>query len=88
MNACQLLHVVNTSVRERLIGTDAQICVRLESGSRVVLTATVSHDDKSSEISSSFVFDGDMVLLRGFGNAAAALEARINQARHEGLSVA
>ena len=38
-------------------------------------------------IKATFRFDGDMVLLRGFGRAADDLAALANQARHEGLTV-
>lgn len=36
------------------------------------------------EVSSMFRFDGDLVVLRGLGRAAFALECKINQVAHMG----
>lgn len=47
----------------------------------------VSPDGQVGTIKTGFRFDGDMVLLRGFGKAAAGLAALASSARHEGLAV-
>ena len=47
----------------------------------------VSPDGQIGTIKTTFRFDGDMVLLRGFGKAAADLAALSSSARHEGLAV-
>lgn len=47
----------------------------------------VSPDGQVGTIKTTFRFDGDMVLLRGFGKAAADLAALASSARHEGLTV-
>ena len=46
-----------------------------------------SLDGQIGMIKTTFRFDGDLVLLRGFGKAADDLAALVNQARHEGLTV-
>lgn len=40
-----------------------------------------------STVKTTFRFDGDLVLLRGFCHAADDLAAAVSQARHEGLVV-
>lgn len=47
----------------------------------------VSPDGQVSTIKTCFRFDGDLVLLRGFGKAAADLAALVSGAIHEGLAV-
>jgi hypothetical protein len=47
----------------------------------------VAPDGQVSTIKTIFRFDGDLVLLRGFGRAADDLAALGSQARHEGLAV-
>lgn len=47
----------------------------------------VAPDGQVGTIKTGFRFDGDLVLLRGFGKAAADLEALASSARHEGLVV-
>jgi len=47
----------------------------------------VSPDGQVGTIKTIFRFDGDMVLLRGFGKAANDLAALASSARHEGLVV-
>ena len=47
----------------------------------------VSPDGQVGTIKTTFRFDGDMVLLRGFGKAAADLAALASSARHEGFAV-
>lgn len=46
-----------------------------------------SPDGQVGTVRASFRFDGDLVLLRGFGQAASDLAAKVSQARHEGLTV-
>lgn len=46
-----------------------------------------SPDGQVGTIKTTFRFDGDLVLLRGFGKAADDIAALANQARHEGLTV-
>jgi hypothetical protein len=53
----------------------------------VQLSREVFYAGQVGEVRSIFRFDGDLVLLRGIGKAAADLEAKISQARHEGLEV-
>lgn len=85
-NPAALLAAVQTSVTNRAI--DATVRVSLETGNKVVLSATATLGERQCSLSTSFVFDGDLVLLRGFGRAADDLSARINQARHLAWSVA
>lgn len=87
MNACpcQLLHTVTKAIANREI--NASVKVRLEPGSMVVLSAVAQHNDTKAEITSRFMFDGDMIVLRGFGEAADLLEMRVGMARHMGLIV-
>ena len=47
----------------------------------------VSLDGQVGTIKTAFRFDGDLVLLRGFGKAADDLAALASSARHEGLTV-
>jgi hypothetical protein len=47
----------------------------------------ISPNGQIGTIKTTFRFDGDMVLLRGFGKAAADLAALASSARHEGLTV-
>lgn len=47
----------------------------------------VSPDGQVGTVKTGFRFDGDMVLLRGFGKAAADLAALVSSASHEGLTV-
>lgn len=47
----------------------------------------VAPDGRVGIIKTTFRFDGDLVLLRGFGRAADDLAALASQARHEGLTV-
>ena len=47
----------------------------------------VSPDGQVGTIKTTFRFDGDTVLLRGFGKAANDLAALASSARHEGLAV-
>lgn len=47
----------------------------------------VSPDGQVGTIKTCFRFDGDLVLLRGFGKAADDLAALASSARHEGLTV-
>lgn len=47
----------------------------------------VAPDGCVGTIKTTFRFDGDLVLLRGFGRAADDFAAKISQARHEGLAV-
>jgi len=47
----------------------------------------VSSDGQVGTIKTTFRFDGDMVLLRGFGKAASDLAALASSAIHEGLTV-
>ena len=46
-----------------------------------------SPDGQVGTIKTTFRFDGDLVLLRGFGKAADDLAAKVSGARHEGLTV-
>jgi hypothetical protein len=46
-----------------------------------------SRDGQVGTVKTCFRFDGDLVLLRGFGQAAADLAAKVSQAHHEGLTV-
>lgn len=47
----------------------------------------VAPDGQVGTVKTCFRFDGDLVLLRGFGKAAADLAALVSSARHEGLTV-
>lgn len=47
----------------------------------------VAPDGQVGTIKTTFRFDGDLVLLRGFGKAAADLAALASSAQHEGLTV-
>ena len=47
----------------------------------------VSPDGQVGTIKTCFRFDGDLVVLRGFGKAADDLAALASSARHEGLMV-
>lgn len=47
----------------------------------------VAPDGQVGTIRTTFRFDGDLVILRGFSRAADDLAAKVSQARHEGLVV-
>lgn len=47
----------------------------------------VGPDGQVDTIRTTFRFDGDLVILRGFSRAADDLAAKVSQARHEGLVV-
>lgn len=66
-------------------GVEAEVSVFLPF---VRLSREVSSPDgQVSRIRECFRFDGDLVLLRGAGEAVSNFAAKINQARHEGLTV-
>lgn len=71
---------VQNSLRSR--GLVAEVAVALPF---VKISRKVSfRDGLVVEVSSMFRFDGDLVVLRGFGRAACALECKVNQAEHMG----
>ncbi len=75
---------VAEAVREMGIHPDVKVFVE---DSTVILSLMVFQGNRKFEISTEFNFDGDLVLLRGFGKAADDLKARISSARHQGFLV-
>jgi hypothetical protein len=78
-----LTNAVHTALTAREQTADVAVFLPFVRLSREV----VAPDGRVGTIKATFRFDGDLVLLRGFGRAADDLAALANQARHEGLTV-
>lgn len=84
MNAASALtNAIRSALALREQTADVSVFLPFVRLSREVATP----DGQVGTIKTTFRFDGDLVLLRGFGKAADDLAALTNQARHEGLSV-
>ena len=81
--ATLLTSLVRSALTSRAQAADVSLFLPFVRLSREV----VSPDGQVGTIKTTFRFDGDMVLLRGFGKAAADLAALASSARHEGLTV-
>lgn len=81
--AATLTTAIHSALASREQSADVSVFLPFVRLSREVVTA----DGQVGTIKTTFRFDGDMVLLRGFGRAADDLAALANQARHEGLTV-
>lgn len=83
MNATHIVNAVRSALTSREQTADVAVFAPFVRLSREV----ASPDGQVGIIKITFRFDGDLVLLRGFGKAADDLAAKVNQARHEGLTV-
>lgn len=83
MNAAAVTNAVRTALTAREQVADVAVFLPFVRLSREVS----SPDGQVGTVKTTFRFDGDLVLLRGFGKAADDLAALVNQARHEGLTV-
>ena len=83
MNAADITNAICTALTAREQVADVAVFLPFVRLSREVS----SPDGQVGMIKTTFRFDGDLVLLRGFGKAADDLAALVNQARHEGLTV-
>ncbi len=81
--ATTLTNAVRSALASREQSADVAVFVPFVRLSREV----VAPDGQVGIVKTTFRFDGDLVLLRGFGKAADDLAALANQARHEGLTV-
>lgn len=82
-NAATLTSVIHSALASREQVASVSVFLPFVRLSREV----VSPDGQVGTIKTSFRFDGDLVLLRGFGKAADDLAALASSARHEGLVV-
>lgn len=82
--ATTLASLVRSALTSREQAADVSVVLPLVHLSRKI----AAPDGQSSTIKTTFRFDGDLVLLRGFGKAADDLAALVSSARHEGLTVA
>lgn len=78
-----LVSIVRSALASREQVADVSVFLPFVRLSREV----VSPDGQVGTIKTCFRFDGDLVLLRGFGKAAADLAALASSALHEGLTV-
>lgn len=78
-----LTNAIRTALASREQTADVAVFLPFVRLSREV----VSPDGQVGVVKTTFRFDGDLVILRGFGRAADDLAAKVSQARHEGLSV-
>ena len=78
-----LANTIRTALASREQSADVAVFLPFVRLSREV----VAPDGQVGTIKTTFRFDGDLVLLRGFGRAADDLAAKVSQARHEGLEV-
>ena len=83
-NTADLLALnIRTALTSREQSADVAVFLPFVRLSREV----VSPDGQVGTIKTTFRFDGDMVLLRGFGKAANDLATLASSALHEGLTV-
>jgi hypothetical protein len=87
MPATQTAALLTSLVRSALISREQAAEVSVFLPFVRLSREVVSPDGQVGTIKTTFRFDGDMVLLRGFGKAAADLAALASSARHEGLTV-
>lgn len=83
MHVADITNAVRTALTAREQVADVAVFLPFVRLSREVSAP----DGQVGMIKTTFRFDGDLALLRGFGKAADDLAALVNQARHEGLTV-
>ena len=78
---------IETAVRSALVSREQVADVAVFAPFVRLSREVATPDGQVGTVKTTFRFDGDLVLLRGFGKAADDLAAKVSGARHEGLTV-
>jgi len=87
MPATNTADLLATNIRAALVSREQAADVAVFFPFVRLSREVVSPDGQVGIVKTCFRFDGDLVLLRGFGKAAADLAALVSSALHEGLTV-